>query len=69
MKGNVAERRAEEISKQLHGDDMTLDFDQLVAKRPHKTDAVFAWHQDQAYWPPTEDTRTATVVRLVLTDH
>lgn len=62
LRNNVAEQRAEEIARQLHESDMTLDFDQLVAKRPRKTDAVFAWHQDQAYWPATEDTRTATVV-------
>jgi phytanoyl-CoA hydroxylase len=61
LQNNVAEQRAQEIAQQLHGDDMVLDFDQLVAKRPHRTDAVFAWHQDQQYWPTTEDTRTATV--------
>jgi phytanoyl-CoA hydroxylase len=38
---------------------MQLDYDQLLAKRPHKRDAVFAWHQDMAYWPATPDTRTA----------
>ena len=30
---------------------------------PGKTDAVFAWHQDMAYWPNTNmtpDTRTVT---------
>ena len=35
--------------------------DKLLAKRPAKTDAVFAWHQDLAYWPVTPDTRTATM--------
>jgi ectoine hydroxylase-related dioxygenase (phytanoyl-CoA dioxygenase family) len=40
---------------------MELDYDQLLAKQPYKQDAVFAWHQDMAYWPETPDTRTATV--------
>jgi ectoine hydroxylase-related dioxygenase (phytanoyl-CoA dioxygenase family) len=40
---------------------MAIDFDQLLAKRPFKQEAVFHWHQDQAYWPPSPDTRTATV--------
>jgi ectoine hydroxylase-related dioxygenase (phytanoyl-CoA dioxygenase family) len=39
---------------------MALDYDQLLAKRPFKTDAVFGWHQDMAYWIATRDTRTAT---------
>jgi ectoine hydroxylase-related dioxygenase (phytanoyl-CoA dioxygenase family) len=30
---------------------MTKDYDQLLNKRPGKTDAVFAWHQDMGYWP------------------
>jgi ectoine hydroxylase-related dioxygenase (phytanoyl-CoA dioxygenase family) len=58
--GNIYERRAASIARQLCGVDMTLDYDQLLAKRPFKTDAVFAWHQDMAYWPETPDTRTAT---------
>lgn len=39
---------------------MTIDFDQLLAKQPGRGDAVFAWHQDQAYWIGTDDRRTAT---------
>jgi hypothetical protein len=58
--GNVYERRTADIARQLCGDGMMIDYDQLLAKQPHKTDAVFAWHQDMAYWPPTEDRRTAT---------
>ena len=30
---------------------MKLDYDQLLNKRPAKSDAIFAWHQDLAYWP------------------
>ena len=58
--GNVYEQRTADIAEQLCGDGMTIDYDQLLAKQPHKTDAVFAWHQDMAYWPATEDRRTAT---------
>ncbi|MBK8975626.1 MAG: phytanoyl-CoA dioxygenase family protein [Planctomycetes bacterium] len=59
--GNVLERRAASIAAQLQGQGLALDYDQLLAKRPHKEDAVFAWHQDLAYWPRTPDTRTATI--------
>jgi phytanoyl-CoA hydroxylase len=59
--GNVFERRAASVARQLCGDGMTIDYDQLLAKQPHKEDAVFAWHQDMAYWPDTPDTRTATL--------
>lgn len=58
--GNVYEQRAASIAAQLHGPGMALDYDQLLAKRPFKQDAVFGWHQDQAYWPLFEDSRTAT---------
>lgn len=59
--GNIFEARAASIAEQLCGPDMELDYDQLLAKRPGSPDAVFAWHQDQAYWIETEDPRTATV--------
>ena len=58
--GNVFERRAQSIAEQLCGEGMTIDFDQLLAKHPGRTDAVFGWHQDQAYWIDTDDRRTAT---------
>lgn len=58
---NVFERRAASVAEQLHGDGMVIDYDQLLAKQPYKDDAVFAWHQDMAYWPDTPDTRTATL--------
>jgi len=57
---NVYERRAADVARQLCGDDMLLDYDQLVAKPPRKPDAVFHWHQDLGYWPITSDTRTAS---------
>jgi ectoine hydroxylase-related dioxygenase (phytanoyl-CoA dioxygenase family) len=58
--GNVYERRAASIAAQLCGDGMAVDYDQLLAKRPGKVDAVFGWHQDMAYWIDTPDQRTAT---------
>ena len=58
--GNVYELRAASVARQLCGADMQLDYDQLIAKRPHKSDAVFHWHQDLGYWPVTPDTRTAS---------
>lgn len=60
LRENVYERRAADISRQLCGDDMVLDYDQFVAKPPGKADAVFHWHQDLGYWPVTPDTRTAS---------
>ena len=54
------ERRAASIAEQLCGEGMVIDFDQLLAKQPGRDDAVFGWHQDQAYWIDTDDRRTAT---------
>ena len=59
--GHVYEQRAHSIAEQLCGAGMVYDYDQLLAKRPLRDDAVFGWHQDLAYWPTeTPDTRTAT---------
>jgi ectoine hydroxylase-related dioxygenase (phytanoyl-CoA dioxygenase family) len=58
--GNLYEQRAASIAEQLQGPGLVLDYDQLLAKRPQREDAVFAWHQDQAYWPAMPDSRTAT---------
>jgi len=61
-KDNIYEKRALSIANQLLGDDMTWDYNQLLAKKPGKTGAIFAWHQDLGYWPQsTPDTKTATV--------
>ncbi len=59
-RGNLYEQRVASIAQQLLGDGMEIDYDQLLAKRPGKQDAIFAWHQDLAYWPVTKDLRTAT---------
>ena len=58
--GNIFERRAASIARQLCGEGMVIDFDQLLAKTPGRDDAIFGWHQDQAYWIDTDDRRTAT---------
>jgi ectoine hydroxylase-related dioxygenase (phytanoyl-CoA dioxygenase family) len=59
-RGNLYEQRTASIAEQLCGEGMTIDFDQLLAKQPGRDDAVFGWHQDQAYWIDTDDRRTAT---------
>jgi ectoine hydroxylase-related dioxygenase (phytanoyl-CoA dioxygenase family) len=59
-RGNLYEQRTASIAEQLCGEGMSLDFDQLLAKQPGRDDAVFGWHQDQAYWIDTDDRRTAT---------
>lgn len=60
LEDNAYERRAALVAQQLIGDGIAIDYDQLVAKPPHKPDAVFHWHQDLGYWPKTPDPRTAT---------
>lgn len=58
------EKRAADAAAQLFPyTRMSLDYDQLLNKRPGKSKAIFAWHQDMAYWPGrdlTPDTRTVT---------
>lgn len=52
LKNNIYERLTASIARQLFpSSKMTKDYDQLLNKLPGKTDAVFAWHQDMAYWP------------------
>jgi ectoine hydroxylase-related dioxygenase (phytanoyl-CoA dioxygenase family) len=58
---NIFEKRAESIAHQLIGEEIALDYDQFLAKRPNKGGAKFAWHQDLGYWPTgTPDTITTT---------
>lgn len=58
---NPFERRAVGVARALGGEDLVLDYDQLVAKPPGRAAALFHWHQDLAYWPTTPDTRTVTL--------
>jgi len=60
LQGSAFERRAAAIAAQLVGEGLGIDYDQILAKRPRREDAVFPWHQDLAYWPVTPDMRTAT---------
>ena len=64
LQGNIYEQVTASIAKQLFSDvEMKLDYDQLLDKMPGASDAIFAWHQDMAYWPNqtmTPDTRTVT---------
>lgn len=61
LRGNLFERRSASIARQLIGPSATLDYDQFLAKRPAKPDAVFTWHQDNGYWPTgTPEPLTAT---------
>lgn len=63
LQNNIYERRAAYVASILFPNvkgGMVLDYDQLLNKRPGKKGAVFAWHQDMAYWPRTPDTRTVT---------
>jgi hypothetical protein len=63
--GNIFSRRALSIGRQLypqHGSDMVWEYDQLLAKKPRRPDAVFPAHQDAGYWytPLGIPTATAT---------
>ena len=63
LRGNIYEVRAAHVVRQLfpgENDRFALDYDQLLAKKPSRSGAVFAWHSDLAYWPTTNDMRTAT---------
>jgi len=64
--GNVYEQRTSSIAQQLCGDGMGIDYDQLLAKRPQKEDAIFPWHQDSAYWPPFKSDPTTTTMWLAV---
>ncbi|GFH25031.1 PhyH-domain-containing protein, partial [Haematococcus lacustris] len=45
----------EEIAMQLlGGEEVELDFDQILAKAPHSPGSTTPWHQDAAFWPASE---------------
>lgn len=61
LRDNLYEARTASIARQLVGETATLDYDQFLAKRPAKPDAVFTMHQDLGYWPTgTPEPLTAT---------
>lgn len=52
LSNNIYERITQCIASQLFEQhEMVKDYDQFLNKRPNRTAAVFAWHQDMAYWP------------------
>jgi hypothetical protein len=58
---NIFFQLAQGIATQLYeGGNAKMDYEQFLAKKPQKTDAEFAMHQDLGYWPKTENTWTAT---------
>ena len=52
-------QRALEISKELMGEDLEMDFDMLINKAP-QTNTVTPWHQDEAYWVNVPDKRATS---------
>jgi ectoine hydroxylase-related dioxygenase (phytanoyl-CoA dioxygenase family) len=68
IRDNLFEKRAASISRQLIGETATLDYDQFLAKRPAKPDAVFTWHQDLGYWPTGTPEPLSATCSLALDD-
>ncbi|MDO7836634.1 phytanoyl-CoA dioxygenase family protein [Sphingobium sp. HBC34] len=68
LQGNIFEQRSASIARQLLGEDATLDYDQFLAKRPAKPDAVFTWHQDLGYWPTGAPEPLTATCSLALDD-
>jgi len=65
---NIFHQIAQSLADQLYQTGKAaLDYEQFLAKKPTKTNAVFAMHQDLGYWPKTKNTWTATF-SLALTD-
>ena len=65
---NIYFQVAQNIASQLYaGGNAAMDYEQFLAKKPQKTGAEFAMHQDLGYWPKTDNTWTATV-SLALND-
>ena len=56
------------VSPCAAGKKMTIDYDQLLAKRPNSPDSIFAWHQDLAYWPPLEEDPSTCTCWLAIDD-
>jgi hypothetical protein len=53
--GNAFEQACQAWAEQLFDSNMRKDYDQLLMKLPNKPDALFAVHQDMAYWPKVRD--------------
>ena len=58
---NIFQQISQNIADQLYQrGNAAMDYEQFLAKRPNKTKAEFAMHQDLGYWPKTKNTWTAT---------
>ncbi len=68
LRGNLFERRAASVARQLIGNTATLDYDQFLAKRPNKPSATFTWHQDLGYWPTGTSEQVTATCSLALDD-
>ena len=61
FKGNIFHQLAQNIADQLYEEGTAqMDYEQFLAKKPNKSQAEFAMHQDLGYWPKTKNTWTAT---------
>jgi ectoine hydroxylase-related dioxygenase (phytanoyl-CoA dioxygenase family) len=61
FKNNIFQQVARSIADQLYPEGKAgLDYEQFLAKKPNKSQAEFAMHQDLGYWPKTKNTWTAT---------
>ncbi|WNC72181.1 phytanoyl-CoA dioxygenase family protein [Thalassotalea psychrophila] len=61
LANNIFHRVAQNITDQLYTRGKALlDYEQFLAKKPNKSGAEFAMHQDLGYWPKTANTWTAT---------
>jgi hypothetical protein len=68
LRGNLFERRAASVARQLIGETAALDYDQFLAKRPNKPSATFSWHQDLGYWPTGCQEQVTATCSLALDD-
>lgn len=61
FKNNIFHQVAQSIADQLYPEGTArMDYEQFLAKKPNKSQAEFAMHQDLGYWPKTKNTWTAT---------
>jgi phytanoyl-CoA hydroxylase len=59
LQGSAMHQKALVCARQLLGDDVVMDFEMLICKRPYEGKQT-PWHQDESYWLELSDTRAAT---------
>ena len=59
---NIYEQKTRALINRLYPNEyeMDIDYDQLLAKKPKQTQAIFAFHQDAAYWPDLKGRNEST---------